>query len=118
MIKAWNRNIGRQFQSFHLEVLAYHILKGVTISDFPSGMRYFFDKGRELIARENPDPAGYSGNVGYYINTQEKVKVAVEKFMLAHDRAVKAEDYARRGGAQTAIEKWIQVFGDYFPAYG
>jgi len=46
MIKAWNRNSSKYFRSFHLEVLAMQIFQGVTISDFPSGMRYFFDKGR------------------------------------------------------------------------
>jgi hypothetical protein len=49
MIRAWNKNIGQHFHSFHLEILALQILDKVTISDFPSGMRYFFDKGREKI---------------------------------------------------------------------
>lgn len=118
MVKGWNASIGTYFRSFHLEVLALEILDGVTISDFPSGVRYYFDKGRTVIRGKNLDPAGYGDDLGKYIDTQQKVQEAVEKFELAYDRAIKAEDYARRGYIQSAVEMWIKVFGDYFPAYG
>ena len=115
MIKGWNKCISDHFRAFHLEVLALAIFNGVTISDFPSGARFFFDKGRALIAQKNPDPAGYGDDVGRYITAIDE---AVGKFQLAYDRAVKAEDYARRGYIQAATDMWIKIFGDYFPAYG
>ena len=118
MIKAWNAENNRPFGSFHLEVLAMQILQGVTISDFPSGVRFYFDKGRALISQKNLDPAGYGGDVGSYINTREKVEQAVGRFQLAYDRAIKAEDYARRGLVKDAVDTWIKIFGSYFPAYG
>lgn len=118
MIKAWNKNNGKYFSSFHLEVIALEVLDGITISDFPSGVRYFFDKGRTLVAQKNLDPAGYGGDVGSYINTQEKIQEAVAKFQLAYDRAIKAEDYAVRGYVKDAVDMWIKIFGDYFPTYG
>jgi len=118
MIKGWNKKQNSHFSSFHLEVLALHILNGITISDFPSGIRYFFDKCRDLISKKNLDPAGYGGDVGSYINTQEKIKEAVDILQLAYDRALKAEEYDRQGYVKSAIEKWQKVFGDYFPAYG
>ncbi len=118
MIKGWNRSHGAYFRSFHLEVLALHILNNVKITDFPSGVRYYFDKGLKLISQQNPDPAGYGGDVGGYLNTQEKVREAVGKFQLAYDRAIKAEEYAVRGNIRDAIDMWIKIFGDYFPAYG
>jgi len=118
MIKAWNKNNNKYFSSFHLEVLALSILNNVTISDFPSGMRFFFDKARDLITKQNPDPAGYGGDVGSYINTQEKIKEAVSKFELAYNRVIKAEDFANRGYIKDAVDLWIKIFGDYFPAYG
>ena len=118
MIKAWNKNNNKYFNSFHLEVLVLQILQNVTISDFPSGVRFYFDKGRALIAQKNLDPAGYGGDVGSYINTQEKIQEAVAKFELAYNRAIKAEDYASRGYIKDAVEMWIKIFGDYFPAYG
>lgn len=118
MVKAWNKNNNKYFNSFHLEVLALQILQGVNISDFPSGIRYYFDKGRTLIAQKNLDPAGYGSDVGSYINTQEKIQEAVAKFELAYNRAIKAEDYASRGYIKAAVDVWIQIFGEYFPAYG
>lgn len=118
MIKAWNKNNNKYFSSFHLEVLALSILNNVTISDYPSGMRFFFDKARDLITKQNPDPAGYGGDVGSYINTQEKIKEAVAKFELAYNRAIKAEDFASRGYTKDAVDLWIKIFGDYFPTYG
>ncbi len=118
MIKAWNKNSGKYFRSFHLEVLALQTLEGVTISDFPSGIRYYFDKGKGLISNKNLDPAGYGGDIGGYINTQEKINQAVAKFQLGYDRALKAEDYANRGFIKEAVDMWAKIFGDYFPAYG
>lgn len=118
MIKAWNRNSGSNFRSFHLEVLALAILNHVTISDFPSGLRYFFDKGRDLITKQNPDPAGFGGDVGSYLNTQAKVQEAANRFQLAYERAVKAEQQEARGQTSDAMSFWRKVLGSYFPAYG
>lgn len=118
MIKAWNKNIGEYFHSFHLEVLALDILQNVTITDFPSGVRYFFDKAREKVTKQNQDPAGYGGDIGSYIIGQAQIAEATSKFQLAYDRAIKAEDFDRRGNAKDAIDMWIKVFGDYFPSYG
>jgi len=118
MIKAWNRNISHHFRSFHLEALALQIFEGVTISNYWSGSRFFFDKGRALVSKKNPDPAGYSEDVGFYINTSEKVNQAVRRFEVAYDRAVRAEVADRAGRPEEAIQVWRQVFGDHFPAYG
>jgi len=118
MIKGWNKNIGSFFMSFHLEVLALSILENITISDFSSGMRFYFDKGKDLISKQNPDPAGFGGDVGAYLNTGEKINEAVNKFQLAYERAIKAEEYDKLGYTQDAIEVWRKIFGDYFPAYG
>jgi hypothetical protein len=118
MVKGWNNTIGKYFRSFHVEVLALEILKGVKISDFPSGVRYYFDKARTVITQKNLDPAGYGDDLGKYIDTQQKVQESVAKFELAYDRAVKAEDYARRGYIENAVDMWRKVFGDYFPAHG
>jgi hypothetical protein len=117
MIKGWNRKHSSYFRSFHLEVLALQILEGVTISDFPSGVRFYFDKGRALIKLKNADPAGYGDDVGRYITT-DMVQEAERRFQLSYDRAVKAEQYAAGGNIRAAVEMWGKIFGDYFPAYG
>ena len=118
MLKAWNRTTSTFLRSFHLETMVLQILNNVTISDFPSGARYVFDKGRNYVTKKNPDPAGYGDDVGGYLNTEEKVKNAVSRFETAYTRALKAEDLANRGYVSEAINMWRMVFGDYFPAYG
>lgn len=118
MIKGWNKNINKYFRSFHLEVLALEMLNNVTISDYPSGVRFFFDKGRALITKQNTDPAGYGGDIGSYIDSQEMIDEAVAKFQLAFDRAIKAESYESQGYTRSAIDEWRKIFGDYFPTYG
>lgn len=118
MIKCWNRNSGGLLRSFHLEVMVLQILENVTISNFPSGVRYFFDKARFYVTKENPDPAGYGGDVGNYLNTQEKIKNVSDKLELAYERAVKAENFESKGYTKDAVDMWLKIFGDYFPSYG
>lgn len=118
MIKRWNRMINSYFRSFHLEVVVLQILEGIGISDFPSGVRYVFDKGTSYIKQKNPDPAGYGDDVGSYLNTNEKVSHAISCFETAYKRAIKAEEYAKRGNIAEAVNTWIKIFGNYFPSYG
>lgn len=118
MLKAWNRSTSSFLRSFHLETMGLQILNNVTISDFPSGARYVFDKGREYVTKKNPDPAGYGDDVGAYLNTEDKVKNAVSRFETAYTRTLKAEDFAHRGYVSDSVNMWRMVFGDYFPAYG
>jgi hypothetical protein len=119
MLKGWNKSrLNSHFRSFHLEVLALEIFRGVTISNFPSGCRFFFDKARGLIRGKNLDPAGYGDDVGSYIVGQTAVEDAVRKLARAYDYAVKAETFASRGQHRDAILAWEGVFNDYFPAYG
>jgi hypothetical protein len=42
----------------------------------------------------------------------------VGRFETAYERSVKAEDYARHGFTENAVNMWRNVFGNYFPAYG
>jgi hypothetical protein len=116
MVKGWNRAINSVFVSFYLELIAVEILRGVKISDFPSGVRYFFDKGRERVKTKAKDPAGY----GDQVNPLQGITLidAVSRFETAYGRAKKAEDYAKQGEVREAFEEWRKVFGDYFPAYG
>jgi Second Messenger Oligonucleotide or Dinucleotide Synthetase domain len=118
MLKCWNRENSRHFRSFHLEVLALDVLNNVTITNFPSGVRFFFDKAREAVARQNPDPAGFGDDVGKYISGKEKIDEAVGKFQRAYDRAVRAEAHEQNEKVAEAVEVWRLIFGNYFPAYG
>src|SRR5665213_162956 len=55
MIKAWNKTHRSFFRSFHLEVLALEVLNNVRITDFSSGVRFFFDKVRTNVKGKNLD---------------------------------------------------------------
>jgi hypothetical protein len=117
MIKGWNKNINDAFVSFYLELMVMNILKGITISDFPSGMRYFFDKGREAIKYTITDPAGYGGSLSGLRNVLT-VDEAVSRFQTAYGRARKAEEYAANSYIAAAVDEWKKIFGNYFPSYG
>lgn len=114
MIKAWNRGSGSFFTSFHLEVLALKALKGITISDFPSGIRLFFDKARDAIAVRTLDPAGYGNDIGDYIETPAEITEATKRLSAAYEAALRAE---QQGALceRTAIDLWRQLFPAYFP---
>lgn len=117
MIKGWNSNINYDFTSFYLELLAIKIFKDVTISNFPSGMRFFFDKGRELIKYKVKDVVEYGGEINGFRNCAT-VANAVTRFETAYNRALKAEQFANSGNIRNAIEEWQKIFSDYFPSYG
>jgi len=117
MIKCWNRNISYSFVSFYLELLAMEIFNGITISDFPSEMRFFFDKGREKIKYKVHDPVEYGGQINPLRNCNT-VDEAIGRFETAYNRAIKAEQLANNGNIQDAIGEWRKIFGDNFPVYG
>jgi hypothetical protein len=117
MIKAWNKENGDYFRSFHAEMMALHIFSGVTISNYPSGARFFFDKARAVVMQTLPDPAGYGGNVGDYLKTEQQKREAQAKLQAAYESALKAEEYASRYYSHS-IDMWRKIFGKYFPSYG
>lgn len=118
MVKAWNKLHSALFRSFSLETITLQTLDGVTISDYPSGVRYVFDKARTRIQSGVYDPAGYGGNVAAYLDTYEKIRQVVNRLESAYQRAVDAEALESRGRTDLAFDKWRMIFGDYFPAYG
>ena len=117
MIKGWNKNINHAFVSFYLELLAIKIFTKVTISDYPSGMRYFFDKGREAIKNKVKDPVEYGGQINA-LNNVSTVEEAISRFETACNRVKKAEEYERNGDTESAIGEWKKIFSNYFPSYG
>lgn len=117
MLKAWNKTHSALLRSFSLEVLTLQILANVTISDYPSGVRYVFDKARTQVRSPVYDPAGYGGNVASYLDSYQKINEVVNRLETAYARAVDAEELDRRGRVEQAFGKWRMIFSDYFPAY-
>lgn len=118
MMKCWNREHSRLLRSFHLEAMILELLTNVTISSFSSGARWLFDKMRVKVKQAVNDPSCYGGNLGDYLDTQQKSDDVVSRLESAYKRAVDAEELENQGKTAQAVEKWRLVFGDYFPAYG
>jgi len=117
MVKGWNRVVSDAFVGFYLELMTQIILTGVTISDFPSGVRFVFDKGREKIRYKIADPAGFGGYVNG-LSSVPTVEEAVSRFTTAYNRAIKAEAFEANGHTEDAFSEWRKIFGEYFPAFG
>lgn len=118
MVKSWNRAMRRPFRSFHLEVLAWRVFEDIPITSFPDAATRFFDEGRTLIAQSTPDPAGYSGDVGYYIATSQDISEAKTRFGRAYETAMRAWASNAYGRTSEAFAYWRSLFGDPFPPYG
>lgn len=116
MLKGWNKSRDL-VRTFHLECLALSVFNNVTISDFPSGARFFFDKAREKIKFKLPDPAGYSDDVAAHVSKQADIDAIVKRLDWAYERANEAESLARSGDTAKAFDKWSLIFKDYFPAH-
>lgn len=118
MLKSWNRSHSYLLRSFHVEVLALQVFNNVRIDDFPSGVRYFFDKARAKVAEKNLDPAGFGDDIGRYINTPQKLQDILTRLEAGFKQAVDAEHYAARGDVINAVAQWRKVMPNHFPAYG
>jgi hypothetical protein len=94
------------------------IFDGVTISDYPSGVRYFFDKARTEVCYSVWDPAGLGDNIGKYLLEKSNLEDVKGRLERAYTRAVDAEQLAKQGRVVAAFDKWRTTFGEYFPAYG
>lgn len=116
MLRGWNRCINNAFSSFYVELCVAKILTNIRINDFPSGVRYVFDKGREVVKYKILDPAGFGDQINP-LNNISTVNDAVSRFQTGYNRALKAEEYARNGSIQLAFEEWRKIFPGYFPAY-
>ncbi len=101
MIKGWNKNINHAYVSFYLELLAINIFTNVTISDYSSGLRYFFDKGREVIKYKVKDPVEYGGQINGLDNVST-IEEAVSRFETAYNRAKKGIE---EGEADFKVDK-------------
>lgn len=117
MMKCWNRLQGYPLRSFHLEVMVMHVLQGVVITDYPSGVRWVFDKMRAAIWAKIADPAGYSDDIAPWLSPGDRERLS-RRLDEAYNVAVQAESNAQYGYLKTSMECWRRLFGESFPAYG
>lgn len=117
MIKGWNKSRGL-LKSFHLETIALHVLNGVQISSYPSGVRFVLDKARNWLAAPLPDPAGFSADIGAHLCRPADIESVSKRLAWAAARASEAERLGAAGRIPAAFDKWSLLLPDYFPAYG
>jgi hypothetical protein len=116
MVKAWNKTHLAVIRSFHLECMVRNGLEGVTISDFPTGVRYAIAKLMGKVKYQVPDPAGYDGDVGAYL-VGDELDSTLRRLENAYEFALKAERAEAGGNSEVAFGYWRRLFRDYFPAY-
>lgn len=121
-LKAWNRTVNRPLRSFHIEVLAWEIFgtqpwpfQATKMGRDWENVRYFFDKARDRLPRQQRDPAGTGTDVGAYLGGGQALNDAVSKAKSAYERCGRAENAAAAGNLAAAHAAYRQVFGDYYP---
>ena len=70
---------------------------------------------REILIDFN-DPKGFQGNINY-LDTNERIRLSsiAQQCVISVDEAIQ---YENAGLMSSAIDKWIEIFGQNFPAYG
>lgn len=100
MMKAWNKTNGGLLTSFHLECLLLRILRGQSITDFPSAVQYAFGKARRYfrypLLFTVRDPAVSNSDVGAYLNTQKRREAVLSRLETAYTRAKKPRNWLLR----------------------
>jgi Second Messenger Oligonucleotide or Dinucleotide Synthetase domain len=114
-VKHWNRIHSDYLQSYHIEVLAIKIFSS-NVDDTNWNVMKFFQEAKTLVQ----SPLYYdSGYVDDYLTASDRGEV-VKRLSVAYDLSNSAwyQTYGTNDNHKSAIEKWRQLFGDDFPAYG
>lgn len=117
MIKHWKLvHPSFPLRSYHLEVIAYNVLRQTGIDNYRDGVADFFLNAANFVAYNYVDPGGSGNSVSAYM-TPKMRDSAISMFRSAAERA--------RAGLNTKthaqeIEVWrsSRLFGTRFPAYG
>lgn len=114
MIKWWNYCHSEYLSSYHIEAMAYEILKG-KIDEYDWNLYIFFEKSINLIR----NGFSYLGNsIDSYLDWNSRIEI-VKRLETARDKALQAWHltYEDNNDHEKAIEIWKQIFGSEFPSY-
>jgi hypothetical protein len=121
MLKAWNRNNGSLIKGFHLECMLYEHYKLYTKSyTFSSTIRNFFTGFGTKIYSSTYDPVTLD-RLDQYLDNQTNPsnrQRLYEKISADTKKANEAMDFENSNNEVSAIVKWKEIFGSYFPSYG
>lgn len=115
MIKEWNKEHSDLLQSYHMEVMGLEIFSSI-ITDYSWATFTYFDQATTLAAAPLACEGGYADE---YLDWDARNEV-VKRLETARDKARDAWylTYNGRDNHEEAIDKWRQIFGERFPAYG
>jgi hypothetical protein len=115
MMKWWNHKHSDYLQSYHLEVMALRSCSGL-LNDMPWDAMKLFDNSSTLVQSSLWHEGGY---VDSYLSQADR-EAAHARLRSAYSVALSAwhATYGSKNDHRTAIERWRQVFGSDFPAYG
>jgi predicted nucleotidyltransferase len=123
MMKAWNRdkNFGR-LTGFHLEVELGHAWPKVgddrqVFSTYSAALAAIFGRLSSTLASTTNDPAGLSGRIDEYL-AEDVRRWTRDKLVSASEGAAIARNHEAGDRMELAINKWRDILGDTFPAYG
>jgi hypothetical protein len=128
MFKSWNRTHYERLTGFHLEVALGRAwpTQSTSFLSAPSPVRYdtyaqaaaalFAALAARLRSYREEDPAGLSGYVDEYLDSEDR-RLTVGRLESAAEAAQIALRHEERGWHADAIEKWRGILLDPFPAY-
>jgi hypothetical protein len=117
MLKGWNKSRDL-LKSFHLETIALHVLNNITITNYPSGVRFVLDNARQWLDAPLADPAGFSSDIGAHLSRPAEIEAVRSRLTWAASRAREAETLAAQGRISAAFDRWSLLLPNYFPTYG
>lgn len=117
LVKYWNLCNRALLESFHLELMVEHMWRGVSIGNYPHGMKETLRVLPNYIPNVFNDPWPSGGRVDAYLSSEDRAKV-LEYAKGDAALAVKAEELRAQGNDQAAFDYWQKVFAKQFPAYG
>jgi len=119
LLKYWNnRRHKPRLSSYYFETLVLKVFANApTITDFPTAVKYFFDRCYIYLMTTCPDPKNLGAALDSSVSYETKQKVA-DALNDAATFAGYAMMYEQQSNDKDAIYWWGRVFGSEFPAYG
>lgn len=115
--KQWNgQREKKAVRSFHLEVMAYDLLRGVT-GGYPAGLATLFEGLVSQVRRTCPEPAGLGDPLDADMSPSDR-EAAAAAFAEAARRARSAIELAEQGKTEHAHWMWRHLLGPIYPERG
>ncbi|MGD1082185.1 MAG: nucleotidyltransferase domain-containing protein [Candidatus Sulfotelmatobacter sp.] len=128
MFKSWNRSHYDKLTGFHLEMMladawptawnsSSYAVQPITYASYADAAAALFAPLSSKLQYTMQDPAGLGGAIDSYLSWDDRTRTRQRLDSAAQDAQI-ALRHAGRGDHYSSINKWRDIFGDPFPAYG